>query len=129
MSSATLQNSTRTSRTIGIRLSESERAELERQAGSMPLGTYIKSELLTDSFARQKRSARRPVADQAKLAQLLGLIGQSDVGVRLELLSEAVENGSLVVDEEVSEAILSACSEVHAMHSMLLRALGFEVSS
>ena len=119
--------SAKSSKTIGIRLSEAEREELERQAGSMPLGTYIKSELLTSSAASKKRGARRPVADQAKLAQLLGLIGQSDVGVRLKLLSDAVENGSLIVDEEVSDVILSACLEVHAMHSLLLRALGFEV--
>ncbi|MEM8749940.1 MAG: hypothetical protein AAGF28_06530 [Pseudomonadota bacterium] len=114
--------------TFGLRLKPEERAELERQAGTMPLGTYIKSQLLDSELGIQRRDVRRPVADQQALAQLLGLIGHSDVGARLNALSEAVENGSLVVDDEAQEAILSACAEIHAMHAMLLRALGFEVS-
>ena len=95
----------------------------------MPLGTYIKSKLLDSELGIQRRDVRRPVADQQALAQLLGMIGHSDVGTRLNTLSEAVENGSLVIDDEAQEAILSACAEIHTMHSILLRALGFEVSS
>lgn len=114
--------------TFGIRLTPEERCELERQAGSLPLGTYIKSRLLDADTAPVKRT-RRPVADQAALAQVLGLIGQSDVGTRLRLLSDAVENGSLVVDDDTKLVIQSACAEVHAMHRLLMKALGFEVSS
>lgn len=116
------------SKPFALRLSAVERLELERQAGSMPLGTYIKSRLLDSNTAPVKRT-RRPVADQASLAQLLGIIGQSNVGVRLNALSEAVENGSLVTDEETCKAIQAACDEVHIMHCLLMTALGFEVSS
>lgn len=117
------------SKPFALRLSDEERRELERQAGSMPLGTYIKSQLLTAEIRRQKRDARRPVADQASLAQLLGMIGQSDVGARLTALVNAAESGSLTFDDETTDAIQTACAEVHAMHRLLLRALGFEVSS
>lgn len=124
----TVARTSRKSKPFPIRLSEDERRELERQAGSLPLGTYIKSRLL-DSDTTPIKRMRRPVADQAALAQALGLIGRSDVGTRLQHLSDAVQNGSLIVDDDTKLVIHSACAEVHAMHRMLMKALGFEVSS
>lgn len=112
---------------FALRLSPDERRELERQAGSTPLGTYIKSCLL-NSDTTPVRRARRPVVDQASLAQLLGMIGQSNVGDQLRALSEAVENGSLIIDDDTKLVIHSACAEIHAMHGLLMRALGFGVS-
>lgn len=117
------------SKPFALRLTANERHELERQAGSMPLGTYIKSQLLSPEMQRNKRTARRPVADQAALAQILGMIGQSDVAVRLDALVKAAEAGALTFDDDTSQAIQTACAEVHAMRRLLLKALGFEVSS
>lgn len=108
-----------------IRLTAAERQDLELQAGSQPLGTYIKSVMFDDGA--QRRAPRRPVGDQASLAQLLGMLGQSNVAQRLEYLAEAVKSGSLLLDDETSEAIQSACAEVHAMHALLMHALGFQV--
>lgn len=114
------------SKPFTLRLTDDERRELERQAGSKPLGSHIRSTLLGESAKRQ-RSGRRPVKDQATLAQLLGMFGQSDVAARLTALSKAIESGALVVDDDTIEAIQSACAEVHAMHMLLMRALGFQV--
>lgn len=123
-----MSRSSQKSKPFALRLSDDERRELERQAGSLPLGTYIKSRLLDAEKAPVKR-LRRPVADQAALAQILGMIGQSDVGDRLQELSDAVANGSLIIDDDTKLVIHSACAEVHAMHRLLLKALGSEVSS
>lgn len=115
-----------TTKPFPIRLTAAERQDLERQAGSQPLGTYIKSVVFAERSS-SKRSARRPVKDQANLAQLLGMFGQSTIAARLDSLSKAVENGALVVDEDTIDAIQSACAEVHAMHALLMHALGFQV--
>jgi hypothetical protein len=117
------------SRPFAIRLNEAERAELERQAGTMPLGTYVKSRIFSDQTKASKRAVRRPVADHAKLAQLLAMLGQSDIGARLDALAHAADHGTLVYDQATQEAIVSACAEVHAMHGLLMKALGYEVSS
>ena len=42
-----------------IRLSKAERAYLERQAGELSLGSYIRQELLKDFDQRETRQRRR----------------------------------------------------------------------
>ena len=118
-----LQQSEKTS-PFAIRLTENERQRLEAMAGSQPLGTYIKSVVLDDGVRR--RAPRRVVADKESLAQILGLLGQSNVGARLDYLVEAIESGTLVLDQETVDAVIAACAEVHAMHGLLLKALGFQ---
>ena len=115
------------SQTFGIRLTEEERAELQRRSGEMAVGAYIKTMLFTDGDKSRHREARAPVQDKTSLAQILALLGQSNVGPRLDALVSAAEHGSLVMDEETLDTIQTACAEVHAMRSMLMKALGFQV--
>lgn len=120
------QNAQSKFKVFPIRFSESERTELERRSGDMALGAYIKSELFSGGIKR-RRGSRSPTKDNVSLAQVLAMIGQSKVGDRLEILSSAVENGSLLLNDEVVSDIQTACAEVHAMRSMLMKALGFQV--
>lgn len=122
------QNAQSKSKVFPIRFSEAERAELERRSGDMALGAYIKAKLFTDTVMR-RRGARSPTKDNVSLAQVLAMIGQSKVGGRLEILSTAVENGSLLLNDEVVSDIQTACAEVHAMRSMLMKALGFQIAA
>ncbi|PCH98512.1 MAG: hypothetical protein COB76_06980 [Alphaproteobacteria bacterium] len=122
------QNAQSKSKVFPIRFSEAERAELERRSGDMALGAYIKAELFSDSV-KPRRGSRSPTKDNASLAQVLAMIGQSKVGDRLEILSTAVKNGSLFLNDEVVSDIQTACAEVHAMRSMLMKALGFQVAT
>lgn len=122
------QNAQSKSKVFPIRFSEAERTELERRSGDMALGTFIKAELFSDTVKR-RRGSRSPTKDNVSLAQVLAMIGQSKVGGRLEILSSAVENGSLLLNDEVVSDIQTACAEVHAMRSMLMKALGFQVAA
>lgn len=68
------------------------------------------------------------VQDKTSLAQILALLGQSNVGPRLDTLVTAAGNGTLVMDEETVAAIQNACAEVHAIRMLLMKALGFQMS-
>lgn len=109
-----------------IRLTEAERTELERRSGSVALGSLIKGELFSGD-GKHRRAARSPVKDQISIAQLLGLIGKSHVGARLDYLVDAHKAGALILDQETSDSIIAACAEVHAMRVLLLKALGHRV--
>jgi len=49
---------------FSMRLSEDERQQLEMQAGSMPLASYVKSVVFADEAPKYLKSRRPPVADQ-----------------------------------------------------------------
>lgn len=51
------------SQTFGIRLSTAERADLERRAGEMAVGAYIKAVLFADAQKNRRRGARVPIKD------------------------------------------------------------------
>ncbi|MCV6545675.1 MAG: hypothetical protein OIF56_00055 [Cohaesibacter sp.] len=116
------------SQTFGIRLTIEERAELERRSGELAVGAYIKNVLFADGDKYRHRRARAPVQDKTSLAQILALLGQSNVGARLDVMVAAAENGTLIMDDETVAAIQNACAEVHAIRLLLMKALGFQVS-
>jgi Bacterial mobilisation protein (MobC) len=109
---------------FSLRLTESERAALEAQAGGMPLGAFIRSRLLEDT-EHPRRSRRKPVKDEAALARLLGELGNARLANNLNQLAKAANTGALPVTPETVRAILRACQDVQAMRACLLAALGF----
>lgn len=112
---------------FALRLSNDERKELERRAGELALGTYIKGILFQDMGMRRQRGARKPVKDHAALAQVLACLGQSRLGESLNSLSQAAESGTLYVDDDVPVAIKKACDDIVVMRLLLMRALGFQM--
>lgn len=109
---------------FSLRLTEAERAALEAQAGSLPLGVFIRSRLL-DGATQPRGSRRRPVKDEAALARLLGELGNARLANNLNQLAKAANTGSLPVTPETVQAILRACQDVQTMRACLLAALGF----
>jgi len=108
-----------------IRLSPEERARLESEAGNRPLGTYIRAKLLEDGEAT-RRSARTPPIDYALLAQLLSMLGESELSNSLCLMAVAAEAGRLALKEEERAALHEACTEVRHMRALLVHALGLK---
>lgn len=106
------------------RLTETERAALEAQAGSQPLGAYIRARLLEDA-GEPRRSRRRPVRDDAALARLLAELGKARLANNLNQLAKAANTDSLPITPDTVQAILSACQDVQIMRVCLLAALGF----
>ena len=109
---------------FSVRLSFEERAIVERNAGSMPLGAYIKSLLLADDAPKYRERRKPPVADQAALAQVLACLGASRIANNLNQLAHATHIGSFYFDEDTKRAIREACNDVRIMRQLLMQALG-----
>lgn len=114
---------------FAIRLTVDERCELERRAGEMALGGYIKAVLFADGDKRRRRGPRSPVKDHAKLAEVLACLGQSRLGESLQQLSEAATSGTLRIDDGVPAAVKRACEDIIVVRLLLMQALGFHLSS
>ncbi|MEM7744372.1 MAG: hypothetical protein AAF409_11755 [Pseudomonadota bacterium] len=110
---------------LSVRLTDAERAALEKAADGQSLNSYVKDQLFSASGKAARSRRRKPVKDQVALAQALGLLGQMDLGPSLKALTQAVETGALDVSPEVEEELRAACAAVIAIRSELLRALGY----
>jgi len=109
---------------FSLRFTFDERAKLDMLRGSMPLGRYIREQLLGDDAAPRKKRGRYPVKDQEALGRVLGALGSSRLSQNLNQLARASNSGSLPVSPDVEEELRQACADVKAMRAELLRALG-----
>lgn len=87
---------------VGFRVSESERAELEKAAerAGLTLGSYIRERVLS---APKTRAVRRPPIEQKLLAQLLGQLGR--VGGNLHQIVKHMNFGAGVMHDELRSAL------------------------
>lgn len=108
---------------FSLRLTPQEKATLKREAGSMPLGAYIRSKLLGEA-SHPRRSRRSPIEDDKALAQVLGELGKARLANNLNQLAKQANTGSLPVTPETEKAIQDACRDVHWMRARLIAALG-----
>ena len=115
------------SRPFTIRLTVEERRELERRAGEMALGSYIKTMLFAHGLKHRHRGRRSPIRDQQLLAQLLACLGSSRLSETLERLAEAAESGVVQWDDTAPQTIKKAVTDIAAMRLVLLKCLGFQV--
>ena len=114
---------------FSLRLSFVERAALERRAGNRPLGDYIRECVLGAKITPRKPSRARPRkvrADKKAMAQVLGVLGQSEIAKNLRTISEHVKLGTLLVTEETEREIDRALSDIEDIRAMLIRALGID---
>ena len=109
---------------FSLRLTFEERARLERNAGNMPLGSYIKSLLFADDAPKYRKRRMVPEIDEKALAELLACLGSSRIANNLNQLAKAANTGSLYFDDETKRVLNSACNDVQAMRELLLKALG-----
>lgn len=109
-----------------IRFTGDERADLQRRAGHMALGAYVKCVLFDDGNKQKHRASRAPVKDQVTLAQVLAALGHSRVAEHLGALAHDARNGTLPVDEMVVAKLEQACEEILLMRVMLMNALGMD---
>lgn len=109
---------------FSIRLTQEERERLEEEAKGKPLGVYIRERLLGDGTAPRKLR-RKPSVDQAGLAKVLGMLGQSRLANNLNQIAKAAHIGVLVVSPALIEELDDACRDIRIMRDALLSALGF----
>lgn len=112
---------------FSLRLTFEERARLERDAGDMPLGAYIRSRLFDEPAPhRAARKAKRPIKDQQALASLLGELGRSRIANNLNQLAKAANSGSLPLTPETEKSLQEACAGVQWLRTTLMQALGLQ---
>jgi hypothetical protein len=109
---------------FSIRLTQEERERLEAEAKGKPLSVYMRELLLGDGTAPRKLR-RKPAADQAGLAKVLGMLGQSRLANNLNQIAKAAHIGVLVVSPALIEELENACRDIRIMRDALLSALGF----
>lgn len=109
---------------FSLRLTEDERAALEAKAGSMPLASYIKSVVLDEDAPKYRKRQKPPAAEQQLLAEVLARLGASRTANNLNQIAKGLDQGTLVIDEELETDLNTAIAEVAWMRITLMRALG-----
>ncbi|AVW93319.1 hypothetical protein DA792_05590 [Celeribacter baekdonensis] len=90
----------------------------------MSLASYIKSVVLAEDAPRYRKSRKPPVAEQQLLAEVLARLGQSRTANNLNQIAKHLNQGTLVVDEELEVNLNAALADVAWMRVTLMRALG-----
>ena len=111
---------------LSLRLSDEERVRLESQAGNMPLGSYIKSVVFNDAAPKYRKRQKPPVVEQRLLAEILARLGQSRTPNNLNQIAKHLNQGTLVLDEELEADLHQAIAEVAWMRVTLMKALGLK---
>ena len=109
---------------LTIRLTVSERAQLEELAAGMTLSTYVRACLFEREEKRRKRRPLATVSDKQAIAEVLALLGQSRIANNLNQLAKMANLGTLPVLPDTERDIRRACADVALMRRELLRALG-----
>ena len=113
---------------FSLRLSAEERARLDRDAAGVSLSAYIKDRLFGADAPRRITRGKAPVKDHQVLGRLLGQLGTLRLANNLNQLAKAANTGSLPVTPDTELALHQACAEIAVMRSMLMRALGTDIS-
>jgi hypothetical protein len=113
---------------FSLRLTFEERAQIEANAGNMPVGAYIKSLLLADDAPKYRARTKAPIKDKQLLAQVLACLGSRRLASNLNQLAHATNLGSFYFDHDTKAAIHSACDDVRVMRVLLMDALGLQTS-
>lgn len=109
---------------LSIRLTDEERALLMRKAGQKPLATYAREQLVGEVLSKRKAVKKAPEIDKVLLAQILGVLGKSELASALCLLAVAAESGSIVLNEETDAQVKDACADIRDIRLILIKALG-----
>lgn len=105
---------------FSIRLSPADRIRLTKEAGEMPLGTYVRAKVLSTA----PLNGIEEVADDRKMmARILARLGGSNLANNLRELALAVNSGSLLVTPEVESALLTAVQDIREIRGLLVAAL------
>ena len=111
---------------FSLRLTDEERQKLDAQAGAMPKGAYIKSVVFADEAPKYRSRRKPPVAEQQLLAEVLARLGQTRHANNLNQIAKHLNQGTLVVDEELAADLNAAIADVAWMRAKLMEALGVQ---
>ena len=125
MSSSQVQKTKRPA-PLSLRLSDEEREKIEAAAGSMPVSSYIKSVVLADDAPIYRKRKAIAEDDQKLLAEILARLGASRSANNLNQIAKHLNQGNLIVDEQLAEDLNQAVVEVAWIRTTLMEALGIK---
>ncbi|MDX2085766.1 MAG: plasmid mobilization relaxosome protein MobC [Candidatus Melainabacteria bacterium] len=109
---------------FSLRLTFEERCQLERDAGGMSLGAYIRQRLFGEKAKPRKSRNKRPVKDQQTLAAVLAALGASRIASNLNQIAKSANMGTIEVNPALEQELDEACQHVRHIRFMLMRSLG-----
>lgn len=110
---------------LSIRLTAEERDLLTSTAGELPLSTYVRQKLFSDSLIITGTETRLSVVERQKLlSKLLMKIGTLNLDMQLSKLSSLLETGVFENEEVLQQELEKLSSAVAELRIDLLRALG-----
>lgn len=109
---------------FSLRLTETEREQLEAQAGGMSLASYIKSVVFAAEAPTYRKRRKPPVAEQRLLAEVLARLGQTRTSNNLNQIAKHLNQGTLVIDDELELDLKAAIVEVAWIRATIMDALG-----
>ncbi|QBY02670.1 plasmid mobilization relaxosome protein MobC [Rhodophyticola sp. CCM32] len=89
----------------------------------MPLSSYVKSVVFADEAPRHRKRRAMPEADQRLLAEILARLGASRSASNLNQIAKHLNQGTLVIDEDLEADLKQAIVDVAWMRVTLIEAL------
>ncbi len=119
------RNSHSKTRPVSVRLTEQERALLERVAAKQSLSSFMRECALMQAgqAPKPRKEQQRPTEQKVQLAQILALLGASDIFRSMSTFAKLSEQGALPLSEETESQIQNACSNIKQIKTLLMRAL------
>jgi len=121
-----MKKSAQHSKPLSLRLTATQRRELERRAGRKSLSDYIRMQLFAANDNTPNLDPSLPLNRYQALARILAKLGQNGASKNLQALAEAARSGSLVLDEESKAALLQASADIAEIKSLLMQSLGIK---
>lgn len=112
--------------TISLRVTDEEKAKLERDAAGMSRSAYIRERLLGNDAKPRKTRGKHPIKDYEALARVLGLLSRTNLASDLSELDWAIEQGVVTIDAPTALATKMACVDIAAIRAELIVALGLK---
>jgi hypothetical protein len=111
---------------FSIRLSADERRRLTDDAGSYPLGAYIRDRLLSDGKPARVRRSGASLEDREAFAQALALLGASRLSSNVNQLARLANSGSLPLSPETFAELSAAVADIREIRRLLIEAVGLQ---
>mgnify|MGYP001794778920 CR=1 FL=1 len=112
--------------TISLRVTDEEKARLERDAAGMARSAYIRERLFGGAARPRKTRGKYPVKDFEALGRVLGLLGRSGIYNSMHRLVLAIEEDRFAVDDDIVSEIRKTHATIAAMRRDLVLALGLK---
>ena len=109
---------------VTLRLSDDEFGVLKSRAQGKSLSAYIRACIFESETTPRKVRSRTALKSETAIAQVLGLLGQSEIATNLSELTDYAREGSLLLDDVTFQQIEEAHSVVMSMRDHLMAALG-----